>query len=50
MQIFGVYFLGVTFDIIDILMFGIGVLVAVFFDRQIFEHFIPYWKLNRVNR
>ena len=49
MQAFGIYFLGVTFDLIDILMFGIGVAVAVFFDKQIFERFIPYWRLNRVN-
>ena len=47
MQAFGIYFLGVTFDLIDILMFGIGVAVAVFFDKQIFERFIPYWRLNR---
>jgi hypothetical protein len=50
MQIFGVYMLGVTFDIFDILMFGIGVLTAVLFDKQIFERFIPYWKLNPVDR
>ena len=49
MQAFGIYFLGVTFDLIDILMFGIGVAVAVFFDKQIFERFIPHWKLNNVN-
>ena len=49
MQAFGIYFLGVTFDLIDILMFGIGVAVAVFFDKQIFERLIPHWKLNNVN-
>jgi len=48
MQAFGIYFLGVTFDLIDILMFGIGVTVAVLFDKQIFDRFIPFWKLNNV--
>ncbi len=46
LQIFGIYFLGVTFDILDILMFGIGVMFAVLLDKQIFARFIPYWKLN----
>lgn len=46
MQIFGFYVLGVTFDIFDILMFGIGVAIAVLLDKQIFERFIPYWKIN----
>jgi len=48
-QAFGVYLLGVTFDIFDILMFGIGVLIAVLIDKQIFERFIPFWKYNREN-
>lgn len=43
MQIFGIYFFGVTFDIIDIFMFGTGVLLAAFFDKIIFERFIPSW-------
>ena len=43
MQAFGFYVLGVTFDLLDILMFAIGVLLAVFFDKQIFERIIPYW-------
>lgn len=46
MQIFGIYFLGVTFDILDILMYGIGVISAVLFDKQIFRRFIPGWKIN----
>ena len=49
MQIFGIYFFGVTFDILDILMFGIGVAVAVFFDKQIFERFIPFWNYNHMD-
>ncbi len=50
MQLFGVYFFGVTFDMLDILMYGIGVFSAVFFDKQIFERFIPHWKINSANR
>ena len=49
MQIFGFYFFGVTFDILDILMFGISVIVAVFFDKQIFERTLPFWKYNHEN-
>ncbi len=43
MQAFGVYFLGVTFDILDIVMFAIGTSMAVFFDRIIFEKLVPNW-------
>jgi hypothetical protein len=50
MQIFGFYFFGVTFDILDILMFGIGVFIAVLIDTQIFERFMPFWKYNHENR
>ena len=46
MQLFGLYLFGVTFDLADILMYGIGVIVAVFFDKQIFERTLPYWKYN----
>lgn len=50
MQLFGVYFFVVTFDLIDILMYGIGTFIAVFFDKQIFERFIPFGKYNPENR
>lgn len=50
MQIFGFYFFGVTFDILDILMFGIGVLIAVLMDKQIFERFILHWKYSHENK
>ena len=49
MQIFGFYFFGVTFDILDILMFGIGVLIAVLIDKQVFERFLPHWKYASEN-
>ena len=46
MQLFGLYLFGVTFDLVDILMYGIGVFIAVFFDKQIFERALPFWKYN----
>ena len=46
MQYFGIYFFGVTFDALDILMYGIGGIVATFIDKQIFERIVPYWKYN----
>ena len=50
MQFFGIYFFGVTFDLIDILMYGLGALIAAFFDKQFLERFIPLWKYNHENR
>jgi hypothetical protein len=49
MQIFGFYFFGVTFDILDILMFAIGVFIAVLVDTQFFERFMPNWKYTDEN-
>ena len=48
MQIFGFSVLGVTFDIFEILRFAIGVAIAAFLDKQIFERFVPYWKTNKI--
>ena len=44
LQLFDIYFFGVTFDLIDIIMYAIGALVAVFFDKQIFQRILPFWK------
>ena len=49
MQNFGFYFFGVTFDILDILMFGMGVIIAALIDKQIFERFISHWKYGYEN-
>ena len=49
MQAFGIYLVGVTFDVIDIAMFGIGVLIAVFLDKIVFESIIPYYRLNKTS-
>ena len=43
LQLFGVYIVGVTFDILDILMYAIGVMIAVLSDRLILKRFIPFW-------
>ena len=50
MQLFNVYFFGVTFDLNDIFMYGIGAFIAAFFDKQIFERIIPFWKYSLENR
>jgi hypothetical protein len=47
MQAFDIYFFGVTFDLLDILMFGIGTLFAVILDKVVFESLIPYWKYSK---
>ena len=46
MQLFGIYFFGVTFDVVDILMYGTGALVAALFDKQALERFVPFWKYD----
>jgi len=43
LQLFGVYIVGVTFDIFDILMYAIGVMIAVLSDRLILKRFMPFW-------
>ena len=43
LQAFGIHFLGVTFDPVDIIMFAVGVLVAVILDQLILKRAVPYW-------
>ena len=50
MQFFGIYFFGVTFDWLDIIMYGLGALLAAFVDKQIFEKFVPFWNYNSTNK
>jgi len=45
LQLLGIYALGITFDPIDILMYALGVGIAVIFDRYLFKRFIPFWDL-----
>ena len=41
MQAFGVPLLGRTFDPLDFVMFGAGVLLAILTDRFLFDRFLP---------
>ena len=43
LQAFGVPLLGVTFDPLDILMFAIGVGLAVVLDVLVFSRRLPFW-------
>ncbi len=47
LQFFGIYAIGITFDFMDILMYIIGVGVAVIMDRLIFKQFIPFWDFEK---
>ena len=49
LQFFGIYALGNTFDFIDILMYALGVGIAVVFDRLLFKRLIPFWDLEKLN-
>ena len=42
-QFFGIEVLGVTFDPFDILMYGIGVSVAVLIDVKVFTKYLGFW-------
>ncbi len=42
-QFFGIDLLGVTFDPFDILMYAMGVSIAVFVDVQVFTKYIGFW-------
>ena len=44
LQYFGVYALATVFDPVDYLMYGVGVLLAAFVDRQIFARMLPFWE------
>jgi hypothetical protein len=42
-QAFGIYMLGVTYDPVDIVMFGVGVLLAAFVDQVVLARALPFW-------
>ncbi len=44
LQYFGVFALARVFDPVDYLMYGVGVLLAAFVDRQILTRIIPFWE------
>lgn len=43
MQYYEIYFFGVTFDPVDILMYAIGALTAAFVDRGVFSKLLMNW-------
>lgn len=43
LQIFDIYFFGVTFDPLDFVMFATGTLIAIVFDKVIFQKWFPIW-------
>ena len=45
-QYFGIEALGITFDPVDIIMFGAGVLMAAFVDRHLFTRIFKFWTIN----
>jgi len=42
-QAFGYYALGTTYDTLDIVMFGVGVSMAVALDRLVFARYLSFW-------
>jgi hypothetical protein len=47
LQYFGIYALGVTFDPVDLLMYGAGVMLAAIVDIQMFSRIFTFWTVNR---
>jgi len=46
-QYFGIPVLGSTFDVLDYLMYGIGVLFAVVVDTQVFSRVFGFWSVEK---
>ena len=46
LQYFGIYALGVTFDPVDIVMYGLGATTAVFLDTFIFARLFSWWNVS----
>ena len=46
-QAVGIPLLGLTFDPLDFVMFGVGTLLAVIVDRVLFERALPFWSLEK---
>jgi hypothetical protein len=43
LQFFGIFALARVFDPLDFVMYGIGVLLAVFVDRKLFTKYLSFW-------
>jgi hypothetical protein len=46
-QYVGIPVLGSTFDLLDYVMYGMGVLSAVFVDTQVFSRVFEFWPVER---
>jgi len=44
LQYFGIFALARVFDPIDIVMYGVGVLLAALIDREIFAKHLSFWE------
>ena len=43
LQFFGIYALARVFDLLDFVMYGIGVLIAAFVDRKLLAKYLSFW-------
>ncbi len=43
LQFFGIFALARVFDPLDFVMYGTGVLLAVFVDRKLFTKYLSFW-------
>ena len=46
LQLFGIYALGMTFDPLDFLMYGIGTFTAALVDRQVLARSFAFWEVE----
>ena len=46
-QLFGIYALGVTFDLVDIVIYALAVLFAAFIDVKIFSRYLGFWQMQQ---
>ncbi len=47
-QLFGIEALGVTFDPVDICMYGAGVLIAALVEVKLFAKYFSFWKTTEI--
>ena len=47
LQYFGIFALARVFDPYDYLMYGAGVMLAVFFDKVVFKRWLSFWDASR---
>jgi len=49
-QYFGIPVLGSTFDLLDYFMYGIGAMLAVVVDTQVFSRIFDFWAIEKAER